>query len=70
MCDYKIHLLKGHKFWLQGYVLGNPSAFPAQDNFQVRFANGMGLITDELYQVWFTTFIPLDLLSFTTCMNF
>ncbi|KAI3701682.1 hypothetical protein L6452_26936 [Arctium lappa] len=35
---------------LKGYLLGNPRAFPDEDNFQIRFANGMGLISDELYK--------------------
>ncbi|KVH88115.1 Peptidase S10, serine carboxypeptidase, partial [Cynara cardunculus var. scolymus] len=35
---------------LKGYLLGNPRSFPEEDNFQIRFANGMGLISDELYE--------------------
>nr|XP_043614340.1 serine carboxypeptidase-like 7 isoform X3 [Erigeron canadensis] len=35
---------------LKGYVLGNPLTFPEGDNYQIRFANGMGLISDELYK--------------------
>ncbi|XP_031091958.1 serine carboxypeptidase-like 10 [Ipomoea triloba] len=35
---------------LQGYILGSPRAFEAQDNYRVPFAHGMGLITDQLYE--------------------
>nr|XP_043614337.1 serine carboxypeptidase-like 12 isoform X2 [Erigeron canadensis] len=35
---------------LKGYVLGNPVTFPEEDNYQICFANGMGLISDELYK--------------------
>nr|GEY44574.1 serine carboxypeptidase-like 13 isoform X1 [Tanacetum cinerariifolium] len=35
---------------LKGYVLGNPSTFPEEVNYHIRFANGMGLISDELYK--------------------
>ncbi|GJY53594.1 serine carboxypeptidase-like protein 13 isoform X1, partial [Tanacetum coccineum] len=35
---------------LKGYVLGNPSTFPEEFNYHIRFANGMGLISDELYK--------------------
>ncbi|KAI3697618.1 hypothetical protein L6452_30713 [Arctium lappa] len=35
---------------LKGYVLGNALAFPTEKNFQKQFANGMGLIPDELYK--------------------
>ena len=38
--------------WLQGYLLGNPITEPAMETragFQ--FAHGMGLISDELYEV-------------------
>ncbi|KAI3722223.1 hypothetical protein L2E82_33254 [Cichorium intybus] len=38
---------------LKGYVLGNPLTFPEEDNYQIRFANGMGLISDELYKSLF-----------------
>ncbi|XP_076949441.1 serine carboxypeptidase-like 10 [Bidens hawaiensis] len=38
---------------LKGYVLGNPLTFPGEDNYQIRFANGMGLISDELYKSLF-----------------
>ncbi|KAF5766720.1 putative peptidase S10, serine carboxypeptidase, alpha/Beta hydrolase [Helianthus annuus] len=40
---------------LKGYVLGNPVTFPEEDNYQIRFANGMGLISDELYKSLFHT---------------
>lgn len=35
---------------LKGYLLGNPSATPADVNCRVQFAHGMGLISDELYE--------------------
>ncbi|PWA77158.1 serine carboxypeptidase-like 9 [Artemisia annua] len=35
---------------LKGYVLGNPLTFPEEVNYHIRFANGMGLISDELYK--------------------
>ncbi|KAK9075438.1 hypothetical protein SSX86_003761 [Deinandra increscens subsp. villosa] len=40
---------------LKGYVLGNPLAFPEEENYKIRFANGMGLISDELYKSLFHT---------------
>ncbi|KAK9075443.1 hypothetical protein SSX86_003766 [Deinandra increscens subsp. villosa] len=40
---------------LKGYVLGNPKTFPEEDNYKIRFANGMGLISDELYMSLFHT---------------
>ncbi|KAI3776766.1 hypothetical protein L1987_46555 [Smallanthus sonchifolius] len=40
---------------LKGYVLGNPLTFPDENNYQIRFANGMGLISDELYKSLFHT---------------
>ncbi|XP_071713715.1 uncharacterized protein [Rutidosis leptorrhynchoides] len=38
---------------LKGYVLGNPLTFPYEENYKIRFANGMGLISDELYKSLF-----------------
>ncbi|KAI3520691.1 hypothetical protein L1887_10141 [Cichorium endivia] len=38
---------------LKGYILGNPVTFPEADNYKIRFANGMGLISDELYKSLF-----------------
>ncbi|KAK1441153.1 hypothetical protein QVD17_06992 [Tagetes erecta] len=35
---------------LKGYILGNPLTFPEETNYQIRFANGMGLISDEFYE--------------------
>ncbi|KAJ9541209.1 hypothetical protein OSB04_027715 [Centaurea solstitialis] len=35
---------------LKGYLLGNPRAIPDEENFRIQFANGMGLIPDELYK--------------------
>ncbi|KAK4726221.1 hypothetical protein R3W88_031138 [Solanum pinnatisectum] len=35
---------------LKGYSLGNPVTFPKQDNYQISFCHGMGLISDELYE--------------------
>lgn len=32
-------------------MLGNPTTFPEENNYEIRFANGMGLISDELYKV-------------------
>ncbi|KAK7245618.1 hypothetical protein RIF29_40466 [Crotalaria pallida] len=34
---------------LQGYLLGNPSTDPTEENSKPAFAHGMGLISDELY---------------------
>ncbi|PHU23036.1 Serine carboxypeptidase-like 19 [Capsicum chinense] len=35
----------------KGYILGNPETIiPDQDNYEIPFAHGMGLISDELYQ--------------------
>ncbi|KAL8199461.1 hypothetical protein R6Q57_013029 [Mikania cordata] len=33
-----------------GYLLGNPLTFPEEDNFKIRFSNGMGIISDDLYK--------------------
>ncbi|KAI5655177.1 hypothetical protein M9H77_32364 [Catharanthus roseus] len=35
---------------LKGYLLGNPASSPAERNYNVLFAHGMGLISDELYE--------------------
>ncbi|KAI3758497.1 hypothetical protein L6452_06061 [Arctium lappa] len=35
---------------LEGYVLGNPKTFPNESNFEIQFAKGMGLVSDELYK--------------------
>ncbi|KVH87831.1 hypothetical protein Ccrd_024856 [Cynara cardunculus var. scolymus] len=40
-----------YEFIKKGYVLGNPKTFPNESNFEIQFANGMGLISDELYKV-------------------
>ncbi|XP_024638228.1 serine carboxypeptidase-like 19 isoform X2 [Medicago truncatula] len=34
---------------LQGYLLGNPWTTYKEDNYQIQYAHGMGLISDELY---------------------
>ncbi|KAD6796182.1 hypothetical protein E3N88_07078 [Mikania micrantha] len=36
-----------------GYLLGNPLTFPEEDNFKIRFCNGMGIISDDLYKSLF-----------------
>ncbi|MED6157424.1 hypothetical protein PIB30_022996 [Stylosanthes scabra] len=36
--------------FLQGYLLGNAETTRTEDNYQILFAHGMGLISDELYQ--------------------
>ncbi|KAK4722777.1 hypothetical protein R3W88_013010 [Solanum pinnatisectum] len=37
---------------LQGYLIGSPGTFrPQEDNYQILFSYGMGLISDELYKV-------------------
>nr|GMC55091.1 Serine carboxypeptidase-like 17 [Ipomoea batatas] len=36
---------------LKGYVIGNPAIFIGEGNYQFQFANGMALISDELYEV-------------------
>ncbi|KAI5447580.1 serine carboxypeptidase-like 11 isoform X1 [Lathyrus oleraceus] len=43
---------KGIQPWinLQGYVLGNPITTRKEKNYRIPFANGMGLISDELYE--------------------
>ncbi|KAK1441394.1 hypothetical protein QVD17_07244 [Tagetes erecta] len=38
---------------LKGYILGNPLTFPDESNYQIRFAAGMGLISDELFKSLF-----------------
>ncbi|KAG5573405.1 hypothetical protein H5410_063171, partial [Solanum commersonii] len=35
---------------LKGYSLGNPVTFPEEDNYQIPFCHGMGLISDKLYE--------------------
>ncbi|POO03700.1 Serine carboxypeptidase-like, partial [Trema orientale] len=35
---------------LQGYILGNPVTDPSDDNYEIPFAHGMALISDELYK--------------------
>ncbi|KAJ0458171.1 putative peptidase S10, serine carboxypeptidase, alpha/Beta hydrolase [Helianthus annuus] len=40
---------------LKGYVLGNPATFPGEINYRILFANGMGLISEELYKSLFQT---------------
>ncbi|CAL5349033.1 unnamed protein product [Camellia sinensis] len=35
---------------LKGYVLGNPATTPNDSNYEIPFAHGMGLISDELYE--------------------
>ena len=35
---------------LQGYLLGNAATTRVEKNYQIPFAHGMGLISDELYQ--------------------
>ncbi|KAJ8541205.1 hypothetical protein K7X08_002021 [Anisodus acutangulus] len=34
----------------KGYILGNPSTFEGEKNYEIPFAYGMGLISDELYE--------------------
>ncbi|XP_057459114.1 serine carboxypeptidase-like 11 [Lotus japonicus] len=43
---------KGLQPWinLQGYLLGNPLTTHRERNYQIPFAHGMGLISDELYE--------------------
>ena len=40
--------------FFQGYLLGNPSTFEGENNYEIPFAYGMGLISDELYEVGFS----------------
>lgn len=42
---------KGVQPWinLQGYLLGNPLTTRKENNYQIPFAHGMGIISDELY---------------------
>ncbi|XP_060200794.1 serine carboxypeptidase-like 18, partial [Lycium barbarum] len=35
---------------LKGYLLGNPLTFEGEQNYEIPFAYGMGLISDELYE--------------------
>ncbi|KAL7175666.1 hypothetical protein ACSBR2_029292 [Camellia fascicularis] len=35
---------------LKGYLLGNPATTPNDSNYEIPFAHGMGLISDELYE--------------------
>ncbi|XP_028765421.1 serine carboxypeptidase-like 2 isoform X2 [Neltuma alba] len=36
---------------IQGYILGNPLTTRHEENYQIPFAHGMGLISDELYEL-------------------
>ena len=49
--------------WLQGYILGNPiTKVSGILNYRVPFAYGMGLISDELYEVtYFFCLLPIDI---------
>ena len=40
---------KGMQF--QGYLAGNPLTSYADSNFSILFSHGMGIISDELYEV-------------------
>lgn len=35
---------------LKGYLLGNPATFKGEKNYEIPYAYGMGLISDELYE--------------------
>ncbi|KAM3237498.1 serine carboxypeptidase-like 17 isoform X1 [Capsicum annuum] len=35
---------------LKGYLLGNPLTFKGEDNYEIPYAHGMGLISDEFYE--------------------
>ncbi|KAF3624688.1 Serine carboxypeptidase-like 17 [Capsicum annuum] len=35
---------------LKGYLLGNPSTIEGENNYEIPYAYGMGLISDELYE--------------------
>lgn len=48
----------------QGYIAGNPATFPAQLNFTIPFSHGMGLISDELFEVS-TNLSELQILRWT-----
>ncbi|KAI7979446.1 Serine carboxypeptidase-like 12, partial [Camellia lanceoleosa] len=37
--------------WFQGYILGNPVTTLDDGNYAIPFAHGMGLISDELYEI-------------------
>jgi len=37
--------------YIQGYLLGNPITTRKEKNDEIPFAHGMGLISDELYEV-------------------
>ena len=39
--------------YLWGFVIGNPVTTPTDDNYSVPFSHGIGLISDELYEVAF-----------------
>jgi hypothetical protein len=38
-------------YFLQGYLLGNAATIENETNYIIPFAHGMGLISDELYDV-------------------
>lgn len=39
------------KYFFQGYLLGNAVTNGKEKNYAIPFAHGMGLISDELYNV-------------------
>ncbi|KAG7550885.1 Alpha/Beta hydrolase fold [Arabidopsis thaliana x Arabidopsis arenosa] len=62
-----------HQINLQGYVLGNPATnTECEKNYQIPFAHGMALISDELYQSLTRScqgnYVNVDPLN-TECLN-
>lgn len=54
LCFHYLHRLSkcgAYEMVSRGYLLGNPKTDPTYANFQIPFAHGMALISDELYQV-------------------
>lgn len=39
------------KYFFQGYLLGNAVTTEKEKNYAIPFAHGMGLISDELFNV-------------------
>ena len=51
--------------WFQGYLIGNPATGELVDlNSRVPYAHGIGIISDELYEVIKVDCILLSYISF------
>ena len=49
----------------QGYLLGNPITTRREKNYQIPYTHGMGLISDELYEVLLLLFSKATYIVFS-----